>query len=142
METVSLNCTGNHNFQRADDVIFCTNCGDIKPLTEKKYDREDIIRELFEIYEKEREKIAAANKEEMERLEKMCQQEVKRGKIVQLKSEEYPRLYKDSFLFEHFLKKRGFKLLSMTNEHAVCHLEDYTILKLYKGPLEDVFVKK
>ena len=118
METVSSQCTNN------------------------KYDREDIIQELSQIYEKHREEIASTNGKEMERLEKMCKQEVKRGKIVQLKSEEYPRLYKDSFLFEHFLKKRGFKLLSMTNEHAVCHLEDYTIIKLYEGPLEDVFVKK
>lgn len=65
---------------------------------------------ISELYEKHRNVIANENQRDMDAILQLCQNKLKPGEYLELSEKEFPRLAKEPFLFEHFLKNHGYSL--------------------------------
>lgn len=72
----------------------------------------EIMDKLLDIYEENRNIIASENQRDMDAILNLCQTKLKPGEYLELSEKEYPRLEKDPFMFEHFLRKYGYCLSS------------------------------
>lgn len=96
----------------------------------EKIDVPDIVNGLSQIYENQRKAVADENEKEMHAILKLCQDKLKPGEYLELPEKEYPRLEKEPFMFEHFLRRNGYWLSSkamgyhfmVTMPHFLCFI--------------------